>query len=91
MGMGNWGDAPVNVSGKSWNDIFVNNKGITPASDYHFKGDYQKYNSVCGIYAGTGFSDTALPPVPYIVSSEIPEQTDANGKLNIKIRVRAGE
>ena len=91
MGMGNWGDDPINVSGKSWTDIFVNHKGITPASDYHFKGEYQKYNSLCGIYAGTGFSDSALPPVPYIISKDIPEQTDAQGKLNIKIRVRAGE
>lgn len=91
MAMGNWGDDPINVTGVAWTDIFVNHAGITPASDYHFKGQYQKYNNVCGIYAGTGFSDTALPPVPYIVSKQIPEQTDGNGNLNIKIRVRAGE
>ena len=91
MAMDNWGNDPINMNGKAWKDIFVNHAGITPASDYHFKGEYQKYASVCGIYAGTGFSDTALPPVPYIISKDIPEQTDAQGKLNIKIRVRAGE
>ncbi len=91
MAMGNWGDDPINVSGVGWGDIFVNHAGINPVSDYHFKGEYEKYNGKCGIYAGTGFSDSALPPVPYIVAKQIPEQTDANGKLNIKIRVRAGE
>lgn len=91
MGLGSWGDDPINVTGAQWIGIFVNHKGITPASDYHFKGDYQKYSTTCGIYAGTGFSDSALPPVPYIVAKQIPEQTDASGKLNIKIRVRAGE
>lgn len=91
MANGDWGDDPINVSGVDWADIFVNSAGVTPNSDYHFKGEYEKYNGKCGIYAGTGFSDSALPPVPYIVAKQIPEQTDANGKLNIKIRVRAGE
>ena len=88
---GSWGTDNINVSGKSWADIFVNHAGVTPNSDYHFKGEYQQYNGQVGIYAGTGFSDSALPPVPYIVAKQIPEQTDAEGKLNIKIRVRAGE
>ncbi len=91
MAQGSWGSRSVNVTGVDWKNIFVNHAGITPNSDYHFKGDYQKYNSEVGIYAGTGFSDSALPPVPYIVAKQIPEQTDAEGKLNIKIRVRAGE
>lgn len=91
MAQGSWGSRSVNVNGVDWKNIFVNHAGITPNSDYHFKGDYQKYNSQVGIYAGTGFSDSALPPVPYIVAKQIPEQTDAEGKLNIKIRVRAGE
>lgn len=75
-----------------WNNVFVNynNGAITPASDFHFKGEYQQYSDI-GIYGGTGFSDGALPPVPYIVSKIIPEQTDASGKLNIKIRVKAGD
>lgn len=86
-----WGPYDINVGDVDWANVFVNPAGITPNSDYHFKGDYQKYNSQAGIYAGTGFSDSALPPVPYIVAKQIPEQTDAEGKLNIKIRVRAGE
>ena len=82
----------IYIENVDWSQVFVKHSGITPASDYHFKGDYLKYNGKCGIYAGdTSFSDTALPPVPYIVAKQIPEQTDANGKLNIKIRVRAGE
>ena len=92
MSKSSWGTDAINMGGSiDWGTVFVSNAGITPNSDYHFKGDYQKYNSQVGIYAGTGFSDSALPPVPYIVAKQIPEQTDANGKLNIKIRVRAGE
>lgn len=81
----------VNLEGIEWTDVFVNPDGIDPKSDYHFKGDYVKYSSKCGIYAGSSFSSSTLPPVPYIVAKQIPEQTDADGKLNIKIRVRAGE
>lgn len=73
-----------------WGDVFVKYSGITPNSDFHFTKDYVQYEHI-GIYGGTGFSDGALPPVPFIVSKSIPEQTDASGKLNIKIRVKAGE
>ena len=88
----NWGDDCINLSGVDWNTVFTNyNSGkITPASEFKFTKDYQQYSD-CGIYGGTGFSDGALPPVPFIVSKSIPEQTDASGKLNIKIRVKAGE
>ena len=89
-----WGDDYINVSGTSWSEIFnsfYSNSTISPATNFHFKGTWAKYESQCGIYAGTGFSDSALPPVPYIVSKQIPEQTDANGYLNIKMRVKASE
>ena len=91
-----FGDDYINVYSSTWvgwDSIFENyNSGaISPASNFHFKGSYAKYESQCGIYAGTGFSDSALPPVPYIVSKQIPEQTDANGYLNIKMRVKASE
>ena len=89
--LGNWGDDPINVSGVDWADIFENYVGITPNSSCHFKGDYKQYEHKCGIYAGGGFSDTALPPIPYIVAKSIPQQTDSEGKLNIKVRVRASE
>jgi len=84
-------DSEVNFSISNWDEIFVKNAGVSPNSDFHFKGDYAQYQNQCGIYAGTGFSDNALPPVPYIVAKQIPQQTDANGKLNIKIRVNAGQ
>ena len=75
----------------SWDLVFANYLGITPASDFHFSEAYNSYTGVCGIYAGGGFSDGQLPPVPYIVAKQIPEQTDAEGKLNIKVRVNAGK
>ena len=89
MSTGSWGDDPIVVG--DWAEVLENYVGITPNSNLHFKGDYKQYESKCGIYAGGGFSDTALPPIPYIVAKQIPQQTDAEGKLNIKIRVRASE
>ncbi len=79
------------ASGVSWSDVFVNYNGgaISPNSNFHFTEAYQQYSD-CGIYGGTGFSDSALPPVPYISAKRIDEQTDAAGNLTIKIRVKAG-
>lgn len=85
-----WGDRCVNLQA-NWGDVFINHAGITPVSNYHFKEAFKEYEGKVGLYGGTGFSDSALPPVPYIVEKDIPEQTDASGKLNIKIRVKAGE
>lgn len=86
-----WGDE-CNCIGEDWNNVFVNyNAGkITPSSDFHFKEAFLQYSNY-GIYGGTGFSDKGMAPLPYIVAKDIPEQTDAEGKLNIKIRVKASE
>ena len=87
-----FGESSIVLENVDWSNVFVNfnNGTISPNSNFHFTEAYQQY-SYCGIYGGTGFSDSALPPVPYIVAKQIPEQTDASGRLNIKIRVRAGE
>lgn len=84
------GDNNVNVSSEQWKVLFVKNAGITPASDFHFTDDYSKYSNI-GIYGGTGFKESGMAPVPYVVLKDIPEQTDASGKLNIRIRVKASE
>ncbi len=94
MGRGEWDlDKDfINVSGaESWNEVFENPAGVDPNSSYHFKGEFKQFEHQCGIYAGDGFSDTALPPIPYIVEKSIPQQTDSQGNLNIKVRVRASE
>ena len=80
----------IDINNIAWTDIFVNPDGVKPTSNYHFKGDYVQYENQVGIYGGTGFSDSALPPVPYISAKRIDEQTDAAGNLTIKIRVKAG-
>lgn len=89
---GSWGDNPI-VINAGVNDIFVNwnNGAVSTASNFHFKDEYKEYENQVGIYAGTGFSDGALPPVPYIVAKKIDDKTDAAGKLNIKVRVKASE
>jgi hypothetical protein len=86
-----FGDDPIKLgSGIGANQIFEDPKGVTPFSNYHFKEEFREYEGLCGIYVGNGFDTDQLPPVPYIVAKRIPEQTDADGKLNIKVRVRAG-
>lgn len=91
-GMGEDDDA-IDLTGTDRNEVFVNfnNGTISPASNFHFKEAYQQYESQVGIYSGTGFNDKQLAPVPYIVAKEIGTETDASGKLNIKIRVKASE
>ena len=92
-GGGDYTDEPINIGNDSWNDVFdyYNGGAISPVSSFHFKGDYAQYEHQVGIYAGDSFNEDQLAPVPYIVSKSIPQQTDAAGKLNIKIRVKAGE
>jgi len=91
-----WGDSsydidPINVSEVEWTDIFENPDGVKPTSNYHFKEAYKQYENQVGVYVGNQFNNTGLPPVPYIVAKQIPMETDATGKLNIKIRVNAGQ
>lgn len=86
-----FGENFVNVNGVAWSKIFNNDAGITPASNYHFTEDYSQYEGVIGIYAGNSFNDKQVAPVPYIVAKKVDEQTDAAGKLQIKIRVKASE
>ena len=93
VGYYGFGENCISWNGKSWNDLFENPSDVNPSSNYHFKEAYSEYENLIGLYAnaGTGFSDQQLAPVPYIVASQVDEQTDASGKLNIKIRVKAGE
>ena len=82
----------INIGSVNWSDVFVNyNTSDWVNSDYHLKGDFQQYEDQVGIYAGSGFDDKQLAPVPYIVAKKVDDQTDAQGKLNIKVRVKAGD
>ncbi len=91
MSNGTWGEDPISMVNIDWNDVFVKPAGANSTSDYHFKEEYKQYESQVGVYVGNQFNDTGLPPVPYIVAKQISMETDASGKLNIKIRVNAGQ
>jgi hypothetical protein len=88
----NWGVNCVIVT--NWNDVFVgpDNK-VNPTSNFALKGTQGKNAATdgtdIGIYGGNGFSDSALPPGPRIVSKKVAEQTDANGNLRVEITVSA--
>lgn len=92
MAKGNFGDNPINIGEANWEDVFVNYNGgaINPISDFHFKDAYTQYHDI-GIYGGTGFNDKQMAPIPFIVAKDIAEQTDAAGKLRIRVKVKAGE
>ena len=83
----------INLTGIDPNNVFknYNNGAVSPASDFHFKEAYSQYESQVGVYADGVDFDKQLAPVPYIVAKHVDEQTDASGKLNIKIRVKAGQ
>ena len=88
-----WGENPIKFSTESLGDVFKNpaSSSGTIAYDFHFKDEYKQYESQVGIYAGEGFDDSQLAPTPRIVAKHIPDKTDAEGKLNIKVRVKASE
>lgn len=85
-----WGDDCINVGSVDFRNVFVKYNEISATSNFHFKEEYAQYEGQVGIYHGT-FNNDQLAPVPYIVAKSIPEQTDAAGKLKIKIRVKAGD
>ena len=82
-----------NLGEVDWNDVFenYNNATVSPESSFHFKGDYKQYETKCGIYGGTSFKDEQMAPVPYITFKDVPQETDAQGKLNVRIRVSANK
>lgn len=94
-----WGEDCITLeAGQTWDDVFESwSYDVKVTSDYHLKGTIGKGKGTngtdIGIYlnsaASTGFDDHALAPIPRIISKEISEQTDADGKLNIKITVKA--
>ena len=86
----------INIGEADWNDVFenYNNGAISAVSDFHFKAnsEYSKYEGKVGIYSGdTNFEDNQLAPVPYIIFKDVPQKTDTEGKLEIRIRVKAGD
>lgn len=85
-----WGSPDnINMNNVDWNDVFENNAGVNPVSNYHFKEAYNQYEGKRGIYGGTGFSDGQLPPIPYISYKSVPTETDASGNLHVNITVNA--
>lgn len=70
-----------------FNGLFMKYNGINTNSDFHFSDIYDG-SAELGIYGGTGFSDDCLPPMPRIVSKNIAEQTDEQGKLRIQVVVK---
>ena len=86
----------INMGTVDWNNVFkyFNNGAISPASSFHFKADseYTQYEGQVGIYSGdTPFEDNQLAPVPYIIFKDVPQKTNTEGQLRIRIRVKAGD
>lgn len=91
-----FGDDCVNISAE-WSDVFNEpTPGISSNSNFHFKEGFKDYESKVGLYAGKSpnaikyFNDDALPPVPYVQAKDIPESTNIDGMLNVKLTVKDG-
>jgi hypothetical protein len=91
-----FGDDCVNISAE-WSDVFNEpTPGISSNSNFHFKEGFKDYESKVGLYAGKSpnaikyFNDDALPPVPYVQAKDIPESTNLDGMLNVKLTVKDG-
>jgi len=87
------GDNANTVVATSWDDVFKGTySGVNPNDNYDLadgapgKGKATDGSDI-GVYGGTGFSPTALPPGPRIVSKKVADQTDANGNLSVEIKV----
>lgn len=97
IGTGSWGENPVVAPEGTnlWDDVFGegHHKGVTIASDYHVIASWAKGaasdGTDIGIYGGSSFSDKALAPIPRIVSKSVDEQSDASGKLTVKVTVKS--
>lgn len=85
------GDDCLRLTDVNSTDVFIKDDGIKSTSNYHFQDAYKQNESQYGIYSGSGFNDKQLAPVPYIVDKQVASETDASGKLNIRIRVKASE
>lgn len=84
----------IDIGEAAWTDVFenYNNGAISAVTDFHFKADseYSQYEGKVGIYSGdTPFEDDQLAPVPFIINKEVPQKTDTEGKLRIRIQVKA--
>lgn len=97
VGTKEWGDNPIVLEeGQKWENVFENydsKKAISIVSKYKLTTKWGKGAALdgtdLGIYGGSGFSDTALAPIPRIVSKKVSEQTDGSGKLQIEVTVKA--
>lgn len=88
-----FGDNPIDIGEvDDWNKVFKNYNGgaISPASDFHFTEAYKQYENQVGIYGGTGFNKQ-VTSVPYIIYKDVPTETDAQGMLKVRIRVKANQ
>jgi hypothetical protein len=85
------GDKCVVVT--DWEEVLEGpNNGVNPTSNYKLKGNTGKGaasdGTDIGIYGGTGFKDSALPPIHRIVFKSIPDRTDENEQLQIQVRIK---
>lgn len=83
-----WGENPLNLTDVTAADVFVNDAGVSNSSDYHFQEAYKQYETQYGIYAGQGFNDLQVAPVPSLILRSADEQTNTSGQLKVQVRVK---
>lgn len=95
MGTGrDLGANTLSTGGASWSDIFVDYQEgrAIHLNDWHLKEGVVGKNggndgTDVGIYGGRGFNTMGTPPYPRVILKEVPNATDAQGNLKIKVKV----
>ena len=85
----------IDLGGKGIKDIFVKineERTFDFQNDYHLKDDAVgkgagSDGTDVGIYGGNGFNEMGTPPYPYVIFKKVPNETDAQGNLKIKVKV----
>jgi len=91
--------AEKNIFGQNSQQTFEN---VVDNQSYNYKSDYNLRSSSpgknagsdgkdIGLYGGYGWKNGALPIGPNITDHDIAAQADTNGKLRIKVTVKAQE
>ncbi len=92
----------IDIAGEQGNNAIVkestylffvdDSHDVSPQSDFHLADSLgvgaATDGTDIGIYGGEGFKDDCLVPIPRIVSFQIKDRTDVNGKLKIRIEAK---
>jgi hypothetical protein len=78
----------------NWADVLEDPvTAVSPLSNYHLKSSAGENaasdGSDIGLYGGSGFKDSCLPPIHRIVSKSVPEKTEVDETLGVWLQIKS--